>query len=560
VKKVIKNIFLILRKKEKTGLIKLVLFDVVISVLDIGFLAALLFVIRFYAEPGQANKLTYFPFNLFNRYPLLLIIVFFILYGIKNMAGYLVSRMQFRFVYEVASRLSANNLSAYLGGSYKDYVDIDSSVHNRKIAYHPVEFAHYVLGGVQQMAGQAVLILVTIVAILIFSPVLFSLLVLIIIPPVALAGFLVKRKLNTIRKTMKVTGERTLQHLQEALSGFVESNVYGRKDFFVKRYDASQSAFNYSISEQLAVQNMPSKLIEVFAIFGLFILVLINLYTTHTSVVQLITLGAFMAASYKIIPGIVKTLNVLGQVKTYEFTIHDLLQNKEPVTQTQQPAIAINTIEFENVSFTYRNEAVLNNLSFTINKGDFIGMSASSGKGKTTVINLLLGFLNPGSGNIFLNGSMAEAAERQQYWKTISYVKQEPFLFHDTILHNITMDENNYDEEKLRQVVDVAGLPGFLPAFPSGLRIIITENGKNISGGQRQRIAIARALYKEADLIILDEPFNELDEESEHIMLRHFKRLSENGKIIILVTHNKESLSFCDKVISMDDINADTAN
>ena len=183
-------------------------------------------------------------------------------------------------------------------------------------------------------------------------------------------------------------------------------------------------------------------------------------------------------------------------------------------------------------------------------------MSAMSGKGKTTVINLLLGFLNPGSGNIVVNGDIAASAERQRYWKAISYVKQEPFLFHDTIFHNITMDENKYDEERMRAIVEIAGLSGFLPAFSSGLKIIITENGKNISGGQRQRIAIARALYKEADLIILDEPFNELDEESELAMLRHFKKLSEKGKIIILVTHNKESLSFCDKIISMDKINA----
>ncbi len=439
--------------------------------------------------------------------------------------------MQFRFVYGVASRLSKNNLMNYLQGSYKDYTDIDSSVHNRKIGQQPIEFGHYILGGVQQIAGQSILIVITIIAILIFSPVLFPLLVLILMPPIVLTGYLIKRKLNAIRKTAKTASEKTLQHLQEALSGFVESSVYGSRDFFVKRYDTYQSRFNHFLSEQLAMQNMPSKLIEVFAIFGLFVLILINLYTANTSAIPVITIGAFMAASYKIIPGIVKILNIIGQIKTYEFTVDDLLQTRAvatsgntPIASTAIASTAITSLALENISFTYRSESVLNDFSLFMTSGDFVGISGISGKGKTTIIHLLLGFLDPCSGSISVNGSIADGIVRQRYWKTISYVKQQPFLIHDTILHNITMNENSCDEERLRQAVEASGLNGSLVKFPSDLQTRISENGRNISGGQRQRIAIARALYKESDLIILDEPFNELDEESELAMLLHFKK------------------------------------
>jgi len=558
-KKIIRNIFIILQRQEKAALIRLVLFDVAISVLDICFLAALLYVIHFYTEPGRSTRMGNFPFTVFNKYPLLLIAAFFILYGIKNLLGFMVSRMQFRFVYGVASRLSKNNLMNYLEGSYKNYVDIDSSVHNRKIGQQPIEFGHYVLGGFQQIAGQSILIVITIIAILIFSPVLFPLLVLILMPPIVLTGYLIKRRLNAIRKTAKTASERALQHLQEALSGFVESSVYGSRDFFVKRYDTYQSRFNYFLSEQLAMQNMPSKLIEVFAIFGLFVLILINLYTANTSAIPVITIGAFMAASYKIIPGIVKILNVSGQIKTYEFTVDDLLQSRAVAASGREDRsdTAITSLALENVSFAYRKESILNNFSLVMASGDFIGISGISGKGKTTIIHLLLGFLDPCSGIISVNGIIADCIARQQYWKAISYVKQHPFLIHDTILHNITMNEDRCDEERLRQAVEASGLSGGLVKFPSDLQKIISENGRNISGGQRQRIAIARALYKEADLIILDEPFNELDEESELAMLRHFKKLSQRGKMIILVTHNKQSLTFCDKIISLDEISVD---
>jgi ABC-type multidrug transport system fused ATPase/permease subunit len=362
-----------------------------------------------------------------------------------------------------------------------------------------------------------------------------------------------------IRKTAKTASERTLQHLQEALYGFVESSVYGSRDFFVKRYDTYQSRFNHFLSEQLAMQNMPSKLIEVFAIFGLFVLILINLYTTNTSAIPVITIGAFMAASYKIIPGIVKILNVIGQMKTYEFTVDDLLQSRAVAAsgKEERSEAPITSLALENVTFAYKKESVLNNFSLFMASGDFIGISGISGKGKTTIIHLLLGFLDPCSGSISVNGIITRCIARQQYWKAISYVKQQPFLIHDTILHNITMNEDRCDEDRLRQAVEASGLSGTLIKFPSDLQKIISENGRNISGGQRQRIAIARALYKDADLIILDEPFNELDEESELAMLRHFKKLSQRGKMIILVTHNKQSLSFCDKVISLDEINAD---
>jgi ABC-type bacteriocin/lantibiotic exporter with double-glycine peptidase domain len=105
----------------------------------------------------------------------------------------------------------------------------------------------------------------------------------------------------------------------------------------------------------------------------------------------------------------------------------------------------------------------------------------------------------------------------------------------------------------LNQVIVSTGLLPFITKFPEGIQKIITENGKNISGGQRQRITIARALYKNADLIILDEPFNELDEESEMALLSHFKQLANAGKMVLLITHNRTSLSFCNKIISLDE-------
>jgi len=549
----IKNIFIILNASEKKKAIQLIFLDIAISLLDIAFLALLLYVIQFYTQRSFVSS-TYFPLKIFHQNPLLLIFIFFILFSLKNLFGFQILKRQIKFVYGVSSRLSQRNLMHYLNGSFDDYVNIDSSIHLHKISQQPIEFSHYVLTGFQQIISQSVLILFTVIAVLIYNPVLFLLLFAILTPAIIIAAFLMKKKLGTIRKIAKPLNEKSIQYAKESLSAFIESNLYHSKTFFANRYYAAQSKFNNVLSDQLVIQNLPSRLIEIFAILGLVVLILINSFTANTNSISIITLGAFIAAAYKIIPGIVKILNSSGQIKTYDFTIEDLLRNNSiHLQKTDQNISALRSIAFKNVSFTFKREPVLNNFSFTISTGDFIGLSGISGKGKTTIMNLLLGFLNPDQGSILVNGIYTGNEERQQFWKNISYVKQQLLLIYDSILKNITLRENDFDFQKMEEVIRVTGLKELIDNYAEGYNKIITENGRNLSGGQRQRIAIARALYKNSDLIILDEPFSELDWPSEERLLNYFCELAQAGKMIILITHHKESLSFCNKIISLDE-------
>jgi len=532
-------------------MIRLIFFDVLVSILDIAFLAILLLIIQFYTNPSSVENLR---ISFLFQYPLIPIIVFFIFFSMKNYFGFSVSRLQLNFVYDVASRLSQKNMVQYLDGNYSDYVNIDSSVNIRKTSQQPIEFGHYVLAGFQQIVSQSILILFTLVAILVYDPVMFSLLLVILVPPVILIAYLMKKKLNKIRKTVRPLSEKAIQYLKEALSAFVESNIYNKKNFFTNRYYSSQSGFNHFLSEQQVVQNMPSRLIEVFAIFGLLVLILVHSLIANSSPVSIITIGAFMAAAYKIIPGIVKILSSAGQIKTYEFTLTDLVENAAIIPLNNDDKISrLQSISFNNVSFNFKNKEILNNCSFTISNGDFMGLQGMSGKGKTTLVNVLLGFIEPGEGEIFINNISRKNKERQQFWKRISYVKQQPLLIHDSILKNITLSEDEVDFKKLEQISKVTGLNKEFLAFPEGLDKVVTENGKNLSGGQCQRIMLARALYKPFDLLILDEPFSELDRYSENCLLNYLNELMLEGKMILFITHNKESLSYCNKIISLDE-------
>jgi ABC-type bacteriocin/lantibiotic exporter with double-glycine peptidase domain len=323
------------------------------------------------------------------------------------------------------------------------------------------------------------------------------------------------------------------------LKGWVESNIYGRHDFFLQRFVNSRKKFSTALFDSIAIQSMPGRIIEIFAILGLFVLIVIAKWPGNADTTSLLTIGAFLAAAYKIIPGIVKITNISGQIRACEFSATDLIQNinvKKPGYK-DLPVVNIQSLGFNDISFSYGERSVLSRLCFSMQKGDFIGITGASGKGKTTLFNLLLGFLDPTKGEVIINGRAQKKETIKTYWPSMAYTRQQSFFIHDTLLRNITLEEDNHDPAGLQLAIKHSGLASFVAQSPEGSNQMIMENGKNISGGQQQRIAIARALYKNADLILLDEPFNELDEESEISLLEHFRSLAQH----------------CDQIISLDE-------
>jgi ABC-type multidrug transport system fused ATPase/permease subunit len=555
VKAILKNTWAVLDKKEKKRFRLLAILDVIISIVDILSLAALLWIIQFYIQPANQGHLSFLPAWLTDKNSIWLIAIFFFLFGLKNLAAYLSSRAYYTFMGRVAIRLSRNNLTNYQEARFEEFINTDSSSHIRKIGFQPFEFCQYMLTGIQQVFTQSLLIILTIVAIILFKPRLFVLLLLMLLPPVVAVFYFMKKRLTKAKKDIQLTNEKSYQYLMDALKGYVESNIYDRNDFFLRRFISSRQKFSMALFESLSLQNLPSRIIEVFAVLGLFVLVALAKWTGNNDNSGLLTIGAFMAAAYKIIPGIVKIINVTTQMKAYEFSVNDIL-NRTPTIKSGPVKLTlagIHSVELKNISFHYATQSVLDNLDISLKKGDFLGIAGKSGRGKTTILNLLLGFLPPGKGQLNINDQPVNAEEIKNYWPFISYVRQQPFFIHDTIIKNITLEEEGPNQKTLQYALEVSGLNEFIAKLPEGAEKIITENGKNISGGQQQRITIARALYKNADLILLDEPFNELDEVSSIALLEHFRKLSSTGKIVVMITHDKKSLSYCNKVISLDE-------
>ncbi|MBL7738078.1 MAG: ABC transporter ATP-binding protein [Chitinophagaceae bacterium] len=552
---ILKNTWAVLDKQEKKSFSVLMAADMFISILDIIALILLLGIVQFYIEPAGQSSLSFLPTWLTDKNSAWLIFLFFLFFGIKNAVAYLISKNWYRFMTDVSVRMSASNLSRYQYGPFEEFINTGSATHVRKIGFQPFELCQYILSGIQQIMTQSVLILLSITAIILYNPRLFLLLLIILLPPVLITLYFIKKRLAKVKTELKASSEASFQYLMDALKGYIEANIYNRNDFFLQRFVSSRRTFSKTMFGSISAQQMPYRFIEVFAIFGLLTLIAIHQWTENSNQDLLIAIGAFMAAAYKIIPGIVKIINIISQMKAYEYALTDLSQNNGTTKKKkndQDAVIAPESIEWKNICFQYDHQPLIHDLSFTIREGDLVGITGESGKGKTTLLNLLLGFLSPAKGTILVNGRPSDMYDIRNYWPFITYVKQQPFLIHDSVMNNITLEETGHDEKRLKAALDITGINRLTDLSAEGLDKMITENGKNISGGQQQRIAMARALYRDAPLIILDEPFNELDEAAECALLQSLQQMSRQGKMIVLVTHNKKALSFCTKIVSLD--------
>ena len=211
-------------------------------------------------------------------------------------------------------------------------------------------------------------------------------------------------------------------------------------------------------------------------------------------------------------------------------------------------------IEFKNVNFKFKNaEApVINNLSFSVNKGETVAFVGASGAGKTTLINLVIGFLRPNSGQVLIDGKDLNTINLQSYRCHISVVPQTPILFTGTIRENITYGLENISDEFLNEVVNAANLKELIDSLPNGLDTEITEHGSNLSGGQRQRVSIARAFVRNPKILILDEATSALDTVSEKKIQDSIERLVKD-RTTLIVAHRLSTIRNADKIAVIGD-------
>ena len=387
-----------------------------------------------------------------------------------------------------------------------------------------------------------------------------SLVVFLIMPPTALVISYFSRRMRRLSRSLQDTVGDITRVIQEAINGSREIKIFGGEAYEERRfYKLNNWIRRYRMKVAIASSlNVP--IVQVFTVGALSIVVY---FASLQSQAGEITVGEFVAliTALALLSSPIKRLTkinvILQRGLAAAESVFELI-DEHPETDTGQIIIEDlrGEIEFRNISYTHygSDKPVLHDINLKIAAGETIALVGPSGGGKTTLVNLLPRFYNPTTGTILLDGVDTRDIKLTSLREHIAYVGQHIILFNDTIAANIAYgaQQRKLDEKAIKEVAERAHAIEFIEKFPDGLHTLIGENGVRLSAGQRQRLAIARALIKNAPVLILDEATSALDTESERVVQLALETL-RSGRTSLLIAHRLSTIKNADRILAIKD-------
>jgi len=346
-----------------------------------------------------------------------------------------------------------------------------------------------------------------------------------------------------------------IQHLQQGLGGAKDAKLLGREDDFLAQYSTHNTGSARVAQRQATLQALPRLWLELLAVTGLAALVLVMIAQDKPLAALLPTLGVFAAAAFRLMPSVNRILGTIQNVRYSLPVINTLYSEFLLLDATKSPQHGRllpfnNTLTLDQISFCYPSSETqaLRSVSLSIPRGASIGFIGGSGAGKSTLVDIILGLLTPDSGSVKIDGIDIQSNLRG--WQDqIGYVPQTIFLTDDSLRRNVAfgLSGEEIDEDAVWHAIRAAQLEQFVHELPQGLDTIVGERGIRLSGGQRQRIGIARALYHDPSVLVLDEATSSLDTATERGVMDAVRAL-EGDKTILIVAHRLSTVEHCDRL------------
>lgn len=385
--------------------------------------------------------------------------------------------------------------------------------------------------------------------------------------------------INSFRHKLRSWGQRNRQSkaqliktIGHSLGGIKETKVIGCESYFQAEVGQQTRELESCTVNSFGIGILPRFLIEtVMLVFTVSVICYYLLLGRDVNQLQSV-LGIYALASIRLLPAFTQAIGGINILRNNSFTIDQIyfdleeLGKKQPrLSQVEQGAInskAVEKLDFqksvrlEKVSYAYPNQEAkaIEQLSLTINKGESIAFIGKSGAGKTTLVDIILGLLIPQDGDIKLDGTSIYRNPDMRAWQNlVGYIPQSIFLADDTIRKNIAFGvcEEDIDLQRLYKAIDAAQLTDVVNNLPQGIETKVGERGVLLSGGQRQRVGIARALYHEREILILDEATAALDNETERLVTDAIDALS-GEKTLITIAHRLTTVEKCDRVYCLE--------
>ena len=346
--------------------------------------------------------------------------------------------------------------------------------------------------------------------------------------------------------------------LTDAVFGLSDWVASGRIDTFLTNYKNDEQDLLAIEKKMKHWQHMRSGIIQLFIGIAVIMMLIWTGNQAGTGQIEPTVIAAFTLMMLAITDALSPTSEAIEQIPAFEESLRrlDEIENAEQPVSVQTPTVAINeatdfAIELRNVSYRYTEseETVLSNMSLTIDRGKKVAILGRSGTGKSTLLKLLTGTLQPTKGNVFIEG---EEASQNLLAKSISILNQKSHLFDTTVENNIRIGHPEATDEEILEVVEQAQLTKLLASIPSGLKTPMEEMGHRFSGGERQRIALARVLLQQTPIVIFDEPTIGLDPKTEHTLLQTMFTAAKD-KTVIWVTHHLAGIENMDEILFLEE-------
>lgn len=484
---------------------------------------------------------------------------------LKGVAVTFLTKFRSRYVFSLYSELSGQVLERFLRKGLLFIRQSDSVDLANKVNAVTMVFASGVILALLNIMSALILLTIILAALFVYDAVSTLLLMAVIGPLMVGYSCLIRRRMKNLGAEENTARKKQARSVFDLFRGYADYSVNDAFGYQIERFDTSVKSVGNVRLRTESWSAVSSGFMETAVILSIIILMLMS-FSSSWEISM--TFGVFALSALKILPAVRTVVSGWQSVQSSEYSmdiLKEILSDQEPAPypvteESREPVIFSDEISLRNVSFRYpgSDRYIFKSLDLTVRKGEYVGIRGSSGIGKTTLFNIMMGFYFPEKGGVYIDDVKLTPANVRSWQRQIGYVPQDIFLVNGTFVENIAfgVSPENVDRDRIYGILERVGLKSWTDSMPQGIDTQVAEAGNTVSGGQKQRLGIARALYKGASVLFFDEATSSVDAATENEINAFVRELSaaDGGLTVIVIAHRQETLDSCKRIIDIEKI------